>query len=230
MTTRRRAATTAARRLLGHVFGLDEFRPGQEDIIGAVLAGRDTVGIMPTGAGKLLCYQIPALLMRGTTLVISPLISLMKDQTDKLVEMGLAASVVNSTLTAREESAELARIASDRAEFVLTTPERLATNEFRDMLRRTTLDLIVVVLSHLRCPWRRLHGAEWSPPVAPPGVVGRQHHRARRRVPGTGHDGSRQARADDGVRAERRLPLGAAARILRRRRGPRRVRRLRHLS
>ena len=142
-----------ARRLLKKVFGLDEFRPGQAAIISSVLAGRDTLGIMPTGAGKSLCYQIPALLLHGTTLVVSPLISLMKDQTDKLVEMGLAASAMNSTLTAREEAEHMERIAGERCEFVLTTPERLVSAEFRDMLRDTTLDLVVVDEAHCVSQW-----------------------------------------------------------------------------
>jgi ATP-dependent DNA helicase RecQ len=142
-----------ARRLLDRVFGLDEFRPGQPAIISSILEGRDTVGIMPTGAGKSLCYQIPALLLHGTTLVISPLISLMKDQTDKLVEMGLAASAINSTLTAREESEHLDQIANERAEFVLTTPERLVNEEFRQMLRGTLIDLVVVDEAHCVSQW-----------------------------------------------------------------------------
>ena len=142
-----------ARKLLKRVFGLDAFRPGQQQIIAAVLAGRDTLGIMPTGAGKSLCYQIPALLLHGTTLIISPLISLMKDQTDKLSDMGLAASAINSTLTSREETDHLERIAGERAEFVLTTPERLATAEFREMLNALTIDLIVVDEAHCVSQW-----------------------------------------------------------------------------
>ena len=153
MSGSKRPTLADARRLLTRVFALDEFRPGQQEIIGSVLAGRDTLGIMPTGAGKSLCYQIPALLLHGTTLIVSPLISLMKDQTDKLVDMGLAASAINSTLTAREESDHLERIADERAEFVLTTPERLATPEFRDMLRGVALDLIVVDEAHCVSQW-----------------------------------------------------------------------------
>src|SRR5687767_9114589 len=153
MTGTRKPTMAAARRVLTRVFGLDAFRPGQQEIIAAVLAGRDTLGIMPTGAGKSLCYQIPALLLHGTTLVISPLISLMKDQTDKLVELGLAASALNSTLTVSEESDHLERIADERAEFVLVTPERLVTTEFRDMLATLTVDLIVVDEAHCVSQW-----------------------------------------------------------------------------
>ena len=142
-----------ARRILKKVFGLEEFRPGQAAIISSILEGRDTVGIMPTGAGKSLCYQIPALLLRGTTLVVSPLISLMKDQTDKLVEMGLAVSSVNSTLTRAEEIEHLDRIVSERAEFVLTTPERLVTTEFGVMLQRAHVDFVVVDEAHCVSQW-----------------------------------------------------------------------------
>jgi ATP-dependent DNA helicase RecQ len=149
----RRPGAAQARRILKNVFGLDEFRPGQEAIIQSVLDGHDTIGLMPTGAGKSLCYQIPALLLHGTTLVISPLISLMKDQTDKLVEMGLAVSSVNSTLSAAEETEHLDRIAGDRAEFVLTTPERLVTREFLEMLRRTEVDFVVVDEAHCVSQW-----------------------------------------------------------------------------
>jgi ATP-dependent DNA helicase RecQ len=150
---RGRPTLAHGRRILKQVFGLDEFRPGQEAIIASILEGRDTIGIMPTGAGKSLCYQIPALLLHGTTLVVSPLIALMKDQTDKLVEMGLAVSSVNSTLTRAEESEHLDRIASDRAEFVLTTPERLVTTAFGEMLQQTQVDFVVVDEAHCVSQW-----------------------------------------------------------------------------
>jgi ATP-dependent DNA helicase RecQ len=153
VTRVRRPTPADARRLLKRTFGLAEFRPGQEAIISSILDGHDTVGVMPTGAGKSLCYQIPALLLPGTTLVVSPLISLMKDQGDKLGEMGLGASQMNSTLSASEESEHLALIASERREFVLTTPERFATPAFRELLSQTTVDLIVVDEAHCVSQW-----------------------------------------------------------------------------
>jgi ATP-dependent DNA helicase RecQ len=142
-----------ARKVLRKVFGLEEFRPGQAEIIASILEGHDTVGIMPTGAGKSLCYQIPALLLHGTTLVVSPLISLMKDQTDKLVEMDLAVASVNSTLTSAEETEHLDRITSARAEFVLTTPERLVTPQFGETLQHTAVDFVVVDEAHCVSQW-----------------------------------------------------------------------------
>jgi ATP-dependent DNA helicase RecQ len=150
---RTRPTLTHARRTLKDVFGLEQFRPGQEAIIASILDGHDTVGILPTGAGKSLCYQIPALLLHGTTLVVSPLIALMKDQTDKLVEMGLAVSSVNSTLTRAEETEHLDRIVRERAEFVLTTPERLVTPEFAETLRQTAVDFVVIDEAHCVSQW-----------------------------------------------------------------------------
>jgi ATP-dependent DNA helicase RecQ len=143
----------AARRLLKKVFSLDEFRPGQAEIIESILAGRDTLAIMPTGAGKSLCYQIPALLLPGTTVVVSPLISLMKDQTSKLDELGVDAAQMNSTIPVREQSENVEDILAARKEFVLTTPERLATAEFRETLKQTAIDLIVVDEAHCVSQW-----------------------------------------------------------------------------
>src|ERR671915_108128 len=89
-------------RLMRATFGWTDFRPGQEDVIASVVASRDTIAVMPTGAGKSLCYQLPALHLPGTTVVVSPLIALMKDQTDKLNELGVVARQVNSTIPPAE--------------------------------------------------------------------------------------------------------------------------------
>ncbi|HEX7284405.1 MAG TPA: DEAD/DEAH box helicase, partial [Vicinamibacterales bacterium] len=89
------------------VFGLASFRPGQEQVIDAILSGRDTLAIMPTGSGKSLCYQLPGLHLQGTTVVVSPLISLMKDQSDKLQSLGLEAPQVNSALPKSETEESL---------------------------------------------------------------------------------------------------------------------------
>ncbi|HSK08618.1 MAG TPA: RecQ family ATP-dependent DNA helicase [Vicinamibacterales bacterium] len=134
-------------------FRLEELRPGQADVIRSVLAGRDTLAIMPTGAGKSLTYQLPALELPGTTIVVSPLISLMKDQVDKLDELGVAASQVNSGLTAREAAENLDQIEEDSSEFIFTTPERLADPAFIETLGDRHLDLFVVDEAHCISEW-----------------------------------------------------------------------------
>src|ERR1044071_8515026 len=121
---------TKMRRTMRDVFGIRRLRPGQEDVIRSVMEGHDTLAIMSTGAGKSLCYQLPALHLRGTTVIVSPLIALMKDQVEKLREVGLEAVQVNSALTAREQAEAIALIADRKSEFVFTTPERLSDPEF----------------------------------------------------------------------------------------------------
>jgi ATP-dependent DNA helicase RecQ len=117
----------AVRRTLHETFGIDRLRRGQEEVISRALAGKDTLAIMPTGAGKSLCYQLPALHLRGTTVVVSPLIALMKDQASKLQEAGIGAEQFNSTLTKAELDAALDRVVRGRSEIVFATPERLPT-------------------------------------------------------------------------------------------------------
>src|SRR6188472_650358 len=124
---------------LRRVFGHSQLRPGQREVIERALAGRDTIAIMPTGAGKSLCYQLPALLLPGSTVVVSPLIALMKDQCDKLRELGVAAWQLNSALPAAEIEAAEQAIAAGEAKIVFTTPERLAEPEFLERLAAATV-------------------------------------------------------------------------------------------
>ncbi|HSN20013.1 MAG TPA: ATP-dependent DNA helicase RecQ [Usitatibacter sp.] len=152
---RRRSGRVDARleRTLRRTFGLAKLRPGQREVIERVLAGRDTLAIMPSGAGKSLCYQLPALLLRGTTIVVSPLISLMKDQADKLVERGIEAAAVNSSLSADEERAVLDEIAKRRADFVFATPERMSDPGFLRTIGRQKIDLFVIDEVHCISQW-----------------------------------------------------------------------------
>jgi len=139
--------------LLRRTFRLRRLRPGQREVVDSVLAGRDTLAIMPSGAGKSLCYQLPALKMRGTTVVVSPLIALMKDQSDKLEEHGVDAAAVNSALSARERREALRRIRERDADFIFTTPEQLENPEFLKKLKAAPIDLFVVDEAHCITQW-----------------------------------------------------------------------------
>jgi ATP-dependent DNA helicase RecQ len=141
------------RRLLNTVFGIERLRDGQQRVIDSVLDGRDTLAIMPTGSGKSLCYQIPARILDGMTVVVSPLISLMKDQLEKLEELGIRAVQVNSSLSAEEEREALAAIGEGRCEIVFCTPERLITPEFVAILKQTKIALAVVDEAHCISQW-----------------------------------------------------------------------------
>lgn len=138
---------------LEETFGITHLRPGQQEVIESILRGVDTLAIMPTGAGKSLCYQLPALKMPGTTVVVSPLISLMKDQVSKLEEAGVAAAEVNSTLTARQENETLEDIEQANSEFIFTTPERLCDPEFLETVKQAKVDLFVIDEAHCISQW-----------------------------------------------------------------------------
>ena len=142
-----------ARELLRRYFGYKAFRPAQEPIIRDLLAGRDTVAIMPTGAGKSICFQIPALLLDGITLVISPLISLMKDQVDALTEQGVPATFINSSLSMEESDARFAAIAQGRCRIVYVAPERLETGYFQHILNRVRIAMVAVDEAHCLSQW-----------------------------------------------------------------------------
>ncbi len=149
------AAQTDARMLeLGQRrFGISEFRPGQALAIRNVLAGIDTLAIMPTGAGKSLCYQLPALELTGVTLVVSPLIALMKDQYDKLDQLQIEVLRLDSTLSPRDEAAALARLSENRPCIAYVTPERLGEPRFRERLAAVHVALFVVDEAHCISQW-----------------------------------------------------------------------------
>jgi len=140
------------REVLGAVFGFQTFRPGQEEIISAVLAGRDCIGVMPTGAGKSLTYQIPARILGGTTLVISPLIALMKDQVDAVSEFGLRATFLNSSLDADERRNRVAALQRGEIELLYAAPEGIEAS-VGDTLRGLDLRLIAVDEAHCISQW-----------------------------------------------------------------------------
>src|SRR5215213_7785060 len=144
---------TKMKRTLRDVFNLDKLRPGQAEVIRSVLEGDNTLAIMPTGAGKSLCYQLPSLHLPGTTVVVSPLISLMKDQVDKLEDAGLEASQLNSALSTREHEENLEQIKTENSDFIFVTPERLTTSEFLAELRKQTINFIVIDEAHCISEW-----------------------------------------------------------------------------
>jgi ATP-dependent DNA helicase RecQ len=150
------SATSRVRQVPGilkKVFGLESLRPGQRAVIDAVLQGKHTLAIMPTGAGKSLCYQVPAMLLPGMTVVVSPLIALMQDQFEKMTAVGIESVQVNSAVKADEIRRAKAKIGRRDVEFVFTTPEQLASTELRALLARANVDLLVIDEAHCITQW-----------------------------------------------------------------------------
>lgn len=138
---------------LNRYFGYDSFRPGQSGIVSAILTGRDVLGIMPTGAGKSICYQIPAAILPGVAIVISPLISLMRDQVDALNDVGLPAAFINTTQTPDEQDLVFAQALSGQIKLLYVAPERLETERFRNFAVRVPISLVAVDEAHCVSQW-----------------------------------------------------------------------------
>jgi ATP-dependent DNA helicase RecQ len=153
MSTGDATAEDVLRSALRERFGHDEFRPGQEEVIRAVLDGRDALVVLPTGAGKSLMYQLPAVLQDGITVVVSPLIALMKDQTDKMERVGVNALTINSGLTGTEKRAAEAAVASGGGDILYVTPERFRDRTFFDSLLERDVSLLVVDEAHCISEW-----------------------------------------------------------------------------
>ncbi len=138
---------------LKQYFGYSSFREGQEQIISNILQGRDTLGIMPTGGGKSICFQLPALLFPGITLVISPLISLMKDQVDTLTSLGITASFINSSLNQGEVTARLRDAGAGKYKILYVAPERLESERFRELCSAVNIALLAIDEAHCISQW-----------------------------------------------------------------------------
>lgn len=139
--------------VLKDYFGHDSFRNGQEEIIDSILSGRDVLGIMPTGAGKSLCYQVPALLLKGITIVVSPLISLMKDQVSSLSEYGISAAYINSSLSPSQYREIFSDARKGHFKIIYVAPERLGTEEFLYFAENTEISLVTVDEAHCVSQW-----------------------------------------------------------------------------
>ena len=157
-------------------FGYESFRPGQAELIEAIASNRDVLGVMPTGSGKSVCYQIPALLLHGITIVISPLISLMRDQVDGANEIGIPAAFINTTQTMDEQEQVLDAAYAGKVKLLYVAPERLETPRFRNFAARADIALIAVDEAHCVSQWARTSARRiWASansshpsPTAPP--------------------------------------------------------------
>src|SRR5215213_4236325 len=148
-----RPTLDAARAVLRARFGFPDFRPGQERAVSSVLAGRDTLVVLPTGGGKSVCYQVPAMVLPGLTVVVSPLISLMKDQVDALVARGIPATFVNSTLTKGEVAERMARVTRGEVKLLYLAPERFDVGTAAERLRGVGVSLLAIDEAHCISEW-----------------------------------------------------------------------------
>ena len=142
-----------ARGELARVYGFAGFRPGQEEIVAAVLAGEDVLAVMPTGSGKSLCFQLPALARHGLTLVVSPLIALMRDQVAQLAELGVAAAALNSASDPSERQRVAQRLRERTLRLLYIAPERLTREDTLEMLKEAGIDLLAIDEAHCVSQW-----------------------------------------------------------------------------
>ena len=134
-------------------FGLSSFRPGQQSIVDAVAAGDDVMCVMPTGGGKSLCYQLPSLAREGTTIVVSPLIALMKDQVDSLQQLGINAKLINSSLSLAQQNEVMRETATGEIDLLYIAPERLRNGRFLDAIASANISLLAVDEAHCVSEW-----------------------------------------------------------------------------
>lgn len=151
--------------------GLKHFRPGQEEVIDSVIAGEDVMCVMPTGGGKSLCYQLPSLVRPGLTIVISPLIALMKDQVDTLKRLGIRAELINSSLTTAEQSDAMQKMRSNELDLIYVAPERLRNGRFIETVNQCTVNLLAVDEAHCVSEW----GHDFRPDYARLGHFRNRH-------------------------------------------------------
>jgi ATP-dependent DNA helicase RecQ len=157
----------ATQQTLRSTFGFEAFRPGQSEIVSTILDGSDVLAVMPTGSGKSLCYQLPALLRDGLTVVVSPLIALMRNQVAQLTANGVAAAALNSANDPTENRAILDRIARGELRLVYVAPERLLKTDTLDFLKRAKVALLAVDEAHCISQW----GHDFRPEYAALGTV-----------------------------------------------------------
>ena len=139
--------------ILKRYFGYEKFRHGQQEIIENILAGQNALGILPTGSGKSLCYQIPGLMFEGTTLVISPLISLMQDQVDSLKRRGISAECINSTMSKRDLNDVMGRLVRGELQFLYVAPERFNNEAFKTAVRHAEIPFVAFDEAHCISKW-----------------------------------------------------------------------------